>query len=137
MNEIRIDFGNLLLKLISRNGFSLRGFARRSGMTVSTLSQIVNGKRTPPLARLPLWIEILTPDTRQRDDLSLLANLSHASPEVAALVMHLRQRVAQVEAENRRLLAALACVDNPIDMHAALLDCMACRTSRSGRVDKH
>ena len=129
-NKIRIEFGVLLRQHITRKGFSLRGFARQSGMTVSTLSQIVNGKRTPPLTRVPLWIELLTPDTRQRDDLSLLAYLSHASPEVVTLVMNLRQQVSQLEAENQRLLAALGCVDSPMDFHAALLDCMACRTSR-------
>lgn len=92
-------FGDHLTQLLDRRGLTQAAFARRVGKAPGVINFIRVGKRTPPLAQMGRWAEVLELRGEERARFLELAALAHAPEEVHRLVAQLHRRVAALEAE--------------------------------------
>jgi len=85
-------FGEYLAEAITRAGLSQRQFALRVGYRQQNISQIVHGKRVPPIRHIDKWAKALGAAVdpvvfRQ------LALLSHCPPEIQEELRLLKEQL--------------------------------------------
>lgn len=90
-------FRHLLAGHLETRGWSHRQFAARVESGQGFISQVIRGDRTPPLDRLPVWMEVLALSVEERSAFLEAALLAHAPQEVVDLVVELRAKVAALE----------------------------------------
>jgi len=89
-------FGDYLGQAISKAGLSQRAFALQVKSHQQAINEIVKGKRTPPLARLDKWLDVLGTAV-EREKFLELARLEHCPAEIQTLVAELRERLKRAE----------------------------------------
>ena len=104
-------FPNCLKRLIDARFKSRREFIRAAQPQASVdggqgyLSQVLSGKKPPPMNRLPAWADALelTADARQQFfDLAREDVLTRAPDDVKELVASLRAEVTQLRQQNQQ-----------------------------------
>src|SRR3954468_16926301 len=96
---MRSVFGELLRHAIVSKNTSISGWAQRVGCTHGQISNIIAGRRSPPLDRLDQWCAELGLAEQARERFVVLACLTHAPDQVRTLVTGLEQRVETAERE--------------------------------------
>jgi transcriptional regulator with XRE-family HTH domain len=94
-------FGALLVSHIGRAGMTMNGFAKAVGAGSSSISQIATGKRTPPLAQIERWADVLVLKGERRAEFLESASLEH-TPEL------IQMEYAKLKAQVQRLESRLA-----------------------------
>ena len=89
-------FALLFRRKLAEKALSQRAFAALVNAKQAQISQVVRGKKPPPLSRLDLWADTLGIHALERFDFELAALLDHAPAELAVIVGRLAD-------ENRRL----------------------------------
>lgn len=97
-------FGSQLAELLGSRGLSHRRFGELVGSGQGYISQVIRGVRTPPLARLPRWMEALGLDSAAQDALVELALLAHCPDRIVDRMHELskqavadKARIAELE----------------------------------------
>jgi transcriptional regulator with XRE-family HTH domain len=96
---MRSVFGELLRHAIVSKNTSISGWAQRVGCTHGQISNIIAGRRSPPLEQLDRWCAELGLADQARERFVNLAYLAHAPEQVRALVERLEARVEGAERE--------------------------------------
>ena len=86
-------FGDLLSATLASQQLTQREFARRAHMPYPNLSEIIAGRRKPPMRRLNRWLEVLAIPADQREAWRRTAALAHAKAEVHELVKDLESQI--------------------------------------------
>ena len=104
---MRSVFGELLRHAIVSKNTSISGWAQRVGCTHGQISNIIAGRRSPPLEQLDRWCAELGLADQARERFVNLAFLAHAPEQVRALVERLEARADAAEREAGTLRAQL------------------------------
>ncbi len=98
----RSAFGKWLLKELDTRRWSMREFARRTGVSESTISRIVSGKRNPSSSLCRKMAEVLrVPPERVFREAGLLPDYTEDSPKMKEALYLFRKLP---EDERRRIL---------------------------------
>jgi transcriptional regulator with XRE-family HTH domain len=93
-----VNFGELLAHHLAKNGLSQSDLSRRVGDPQAWISQIIKGKRTPPLDRIESWADALHLTGPERERFILEAHLAHCTPVIAARFRQLEATISALEA---------------------------------------
>lgn len=96
-------FGAALRAHLERIGTTRARFAATVGVGRSLITDIIAGRRAPPMARVDAWADALRIPKPERRQWRRLAALAHAHPEVQELVAELEAELARREQEIARL----------------------------------
>lgn len=91
-----VPFGRLLEQALRRKGLSQNQFARRVAVPRSVISEIVRGRRKPPVRRAVGWMDALDIPANERLSWRRAIALARADPILAVWL-------DELEAENQRL----------------------------------
>lgn len=91
------SFGHLLRDHIIRNGWSNVQFAKRVGVTDTSISNATRDQSTPRLSRAPDWIKVLGLSGDDAREFMLAWELACSPRSVQRMVEQLRRRVAELE----------------------------------------
>lgn len=84
------DFGTQLAAAITARGLTRFAFARQASCPVSLVSEVIRGRRKPPLARLEAWSRLLLATDAERLAFVRAGALVHAPEVVQCWVAELR-----------------------------------------------
>lgn len=103
-------FGELLGSAIARSGMTRQVFAKRTHTAVSTISEVIMGRRKPPLRRVTTWATVLALSEDECRTWKITAAIAHARPEVQDFIDELQARIQSfasipTQVENRRRVA--------------------------------
>lgn len=93
-----MDFGGFLAERIERARLTRIAFAKAIGSSSGFMTDVIKGRRTPPLDRLDAWADVLGLDGQERTLFLDLAALAHLPDEV-------RPRFLTIYQEHRELMA--------------------------------
>lgn len=91
-------FGELLAEALGQAAISQRAFAARSGTPISTVNEVIAGRRKPPRHRIGAWADLLHLEGERRRTWERAALLAHAEPALAALVDEQAVEIARLNA---------------------------------------
>lgn len=94
-------FGELLAEALRRTALSQRAFAARTGTPLSTVNEVIAGRRKPPRRRIAAWAEALDLDAERRQAWERAALLAHADPALAAWIADLEAELMRCGARPR------------------------------------
>lgn len=98
-----MDFGQLLKQELARKAMSALAYAQRLGYRRNGfVSNVISGKRTPPLDKLDTWMDALDLPAAERAEWWLQANLAHAPEAVREDHRRLLARIATLEGQLRK-----------------------------------
>lgn len=89
-------FASRLRALLAEHGLSARAFSRQAGVDETFIAKILRNERTPPLAAVPHWLDLLNVPVADRDGWLEDASLCHAPPLIQDLVERLRRQLGEV-----------------------------------------
>jgi hypothetical protein len=98
-------FGTLLKHHISASGRSLSAWARAVGITQGFASNLLAGRRTPPLGELETWADSLGLAGEERQRFIDLAAIAHCPHPAQARLVALLDSAAGLRAQARLLQA--------------------------------
>lgn len=102
------DFPAAFLRAVSLSGLTQRTFAKLAGITQGHVSNVITGKRLPPLDRMQEWADLLGIYGEDRAEFVRLAEIAHTPPGIRAEYLRLREGAADVERARRRMRSAAA-----------------------------
>lgn len=93
-----MDFGGFLAERIERAHLTRIAFAKAIGSSSGFMTDVIKGRRTPPLDRLDTWADVLGVTGAERQQFLLLAGLAHIPDQavrdmVANQLTHLQAEV--------------------------------------------
>ncbi len=97
------DFGDLLRQVILSKNASVSAWAQRVELTHGQISNIIAGRRCPPLDQLERWCDELGLIEDVRARFLQLAWLAHAPAEVCAMVKRFEEQIDALTRENATL----------------------------------
>lgn len=92
-----LRFAEVFERSLDRAGYKQLTFAAKVGTSQSFLSQIIAGKRTPPLDQIEAWANVLELHGENRAEFIRLAYLAHCPGPIAEEHLRLRARVDKLE----------------------------------------
>lgn len=85
-----MTFGEYLQQALKAADMSRRAFAKKVGYHASNIDKIIQGKRPPPLKRVPGWLKELNKHV-DSDTFKELAGLAHCPDEIQKEFMRMRR----------------------------------------------
>jgi transcriptional regulator with XRE-family HTH domain len=98
-------FGELLRTLLARRNLSERSFAAVAKSSKSSISGIIMGSRTPPLAHTDAWCDVLGLRGQERQYFLDLAALAHLPQPARDRFQQLLADYRTIKAENGELMS--------------------------------
>jgi transcriptional regulator with XRE-family HTH domain len=90
-------FGPFLQLALDRKMMSQREFAKRAHSSSASLSQIISGKRTPPLDQIDNWANILDLKGEDRVSFLELACLEHCPEPLRQEYLRMKGQILRLE----------------------------------------
>lgn len=82
-----MNFGDMLAARIEGAGLTRIAFAKEVESSSGFMTDVIKGRRTPPLDRLDRWIEVLGLSPKEADQFRFLAGVAHIpEPSIRAIV---------------------------------------------------
>jgi transcriptional regulator with XRE-family HTH domain len=103
---VQQPFGPFLAEAIAAAGYNQLSFATALRIKQARVSELVNGKRTPALERMPKWADVLKLEGASRERFLRLAAIEHlpeaVRPEFVAMVYRLEAIETRLKAAELR-----------------------------------
>lgn len=87
-----VTFGEYLQQALKAADLSRRAFGKKVGYHASNIDKVIQGKRPPPLKRIPGWLKELSKHV-ESDKFKELAALAHCPAEIQREFMRMRREL--------------------------------------------
>ncbi len=88
---------DVLERYLDKSGMSQVEFARRVGISASSVNKILKGRHAPRYSRASIWCDVLGLTGKDAEVLTDAIHLAAASPRVRAIVKRLERQAARLK----------------------------------------
>jgi transcriptional regulator with XRE-family HTH domain len=97
MTSMAQGFTDIFAAALEQAQILRKDFAAKAGTSPGFITDVIQGRRTPPMDRINQWAEILGLTGRKREAFFDLAAIAHLPPEAQPRFLSILQRIDKLE----------------------------------------